>query len=126
MRKILGRGFTLLELMIVAGILLIAILGLLATFINCMFLNESNKNLTIAVNDAQYALEQIKSIAFNQISNFINNFNPTQFSNLNNETITFPSPSYGAKISEITVNVSWKERNEPNPRNFQLSTRIAL
>lgn len=121
--RISDKGFTLLELMIAAGILLIAILGLLTAFIHCIFLSESNKNLVTAVTDAQYVLEQIKSLPYSEISNFINNFNPSQFSNLDNEAITFPNPDIGGNIAEVTVNVSWIERQRN--RSFELSTRIA-
>lgn len=123
MLKLLNKGFTLSELMLAAAILLIAISGLLVAFIGCILLNESNNNLVIAVDDAQYVLEQIRNSAYSEISNFINNFNPSQFSNLNNETITFPNPNIGARIAEVNVNVSWTERQ--GQRNFQLSTRIA-
>jgi prepilin-type N-terminal cleavage/methylation domain-containing protein len=118
------KGFTLTELMIAMGILLIVISGLMSTFIYCILLNESNNNLVTAANDAQYVLEQIKARAYGDIDDFINNFNPNHFSNLNNETITFPGTSIGASIATITVNVSWTERQRQ--RTFQLSTYVAF
>jgi Tfp pilus assembly protein PilV len=113
-----NKGFTLSELMIATAILLVAILSLLAALINTILLNESNNNLVMAVNDAQYVLEQMKGLPYSQIASFT----PPTFNNLNNETITL-SQSPGTKITEVTVNVSWTERQRN--RNFQLSTRFA-
>lgn len=117
------RGFTLVELMITAGILTIVLSGLLATFVSCILMNESNNNLVIAVNDAQYVLEEIKGLAYEDINNFINNFNQFQFIILHDERITFPDPDIGTRIAEVTVNVRWTERGRV--RNFSLPTRIA-
>ena len=113
-----ARGFTLSELMIASAILLVAILGLLAVLINCIIMNEANNNLVMAVNDAQHVLEQIKGLAYANIAGYT----APVFTNLNNETITL-TRSIGAKIAEVTVNVSWVERQRN--KNFQLSTRIA-
>lgn len=122
--KLWDKGFTLLELMIAAAILLIAIVGLLFAFVNCILMNESNNNLVIAANDAQYVLEQIKARTYEDIDDFINTFNPSEFSNLNNEEITFPDTTIGASIATIIVNVRWTERQRE--RNFRLSTYVAF
>lgn len=112
------------ELMIAATILLVAILGLLALLINCIILGESNNNLVIAVNDAQHVLEQLKGQDYTQINNFTTTYNPSQFNNLINETISFPYVNIGAKVAEVTVEVDWVEKYNRN-RDFRLSTRIA-
>jgi prepilin-type N-terminal cleavage/methylation domain-containing protein len=126
MMKLSSKGFTLLELMIVTGILLIVISGLLVTFVYCLLLNESNNNLTIAAGDAQYVLEELsemKGTQYSQIDEYIASFNPSRFTNLNNETVAFPNPVYGAYTTEVTVNVSWAERGRT--RDFAISTRLA-
>lgn len=53
-------GFTLAELMIAAGILAFVLAGLLVVFINCILLNELNRNLSLAYNAVQAEMEQIK------------------------------------------------------------------
>ncbi|MFH0791519.1 MAG: prepilin-type N-terminal cleavage/methylation domain-containing protein [Candidatus Omnitrophota bacterium] len=114
------RGFTLSELMIASAILLIAILGLLAVLINCMILNDANNNLVIAVNDAQYVLEQIKGLAYADIAAYI----APVFSNLNSETISLTRNYIDLnRLVEVIVDVNWVERQRN--KNFQLSTRIA-
>lgn len=112
------KGFTLSELMIAMAILLVAISGLLFVFINCILLNQSNNNMIVASNDAQYVLEQIKGLAYSSIGTYVA---PT-FTNLENETVTL-TRSIGVDITEVTVNVSWTERQRQ--RNVSLSTRFA-
>lgn len=117
--KSLNKGFTLSELMLSAAILLIAILGLLTVFINCIFLNESNGNQITAVNDAQFVLEQIKSLSYADIPSYT----PPELNNLNNETITVTRSYPSTRLTEVAVNVKWEERNRE--KNLQLSTCIA-
>lgn len=116
-RRFLISGFTLSELMIAASILLIAILGLLTLYVNSLILNEANNNLIKAVNDAQYVLEQMKALPFSSIASYT----PPALTNLKAETITL-TRSVGAKSAEVTVNVSWTERQRA--RSFELYTRI--
>jgi ABC-type glucose/galactose transport system permease subunit len=118
-----ASGFTLSELLIASSILLIAILGLLALLINCVFMNELNNNLVIGVNDVQYVLEEIKNLSYNQINSYISSFNSSRFTNLNNEQVTFPTHNIGTNIAEITVRVSWKVRGKD--KYTDLSTLIA-
>lgn len=112
------KGFTFVELVIAIAILLVVISGITFSFVQCVLLNESNGNLVTAVGDAQTVLEQIKELAYEDIANY----NPGEFTNLQAETITLEY-SIGSRISEVTVNVTWSEKQRQ--RSFQLSTRIA-
>lgn len=115
-----SKGFSLIELVVSIAILLIAISGLLVTFISCILMNESNSNLVTAVNDAQYVLEQIKGLAYDDIDAYT----PPTFTNLYNETIPQPTTvEIASGIKEVTVSVNWTERQRN--RAFVLSTRIA-
>jgi len=118
------RGFTLMELMIAVAILLLVITGLLATFVSCMLLNQTNNNLVIATKDAQYVLEQVKGLAYTDIGYYLDHYNSTAFPNLDNEHV---APHYDddtvANITEITVTITWDERQ--NTRDFSLTTKIA-
>jgi prepilin-type N-terminal cleavage/methylation domain-containing protein len=120
--KSLNRGFSLMELMIAVAILLVAILGLLAAFINCILLNESNNNLGVAASDAQYVLEQIKGLAYSGIATYT----APAFTNLTGETITLTRLILArpkGDLTEVTVKVSWTERQRN--RDVSVSTRIA-
>lgn len=119
----LNKGFTLLELIVATGILLIVISGLLVTFVYCLLLNESNHNLVIAANDAQAVLEEIKGLAYDEIQGHVAGFDPGKFSSLDSETVSFSGSSFGAGITEVAVNIAWVERQRA--KNFALSTRIA-
>lgn len=116
--KLSDRGFSLIELMLAVAILSVVITSLLFAYIQCMLLNESSSNLATAVTDAQYTLEQIKALAYNEIANYTA---PT-FNNLQNETIIL-NRSISPSISTITINVAWQERQRT--RAFSLSTFIA-
>jgi type II secretory pathway pseudopilin PulG len=116
--KLSDKGLSLLELMVTVGILAIVISGLLLTLVSCILLNQSNSNLVIAANDAQYALEQIKNLDYNDIDDY----DPPAFNNLQNEDIIF-THNIGTEIATITINVTWTERQRQ--RSFVLSTYIA-
>ena len=124
--RFLNRGFALLEVLVATGILVIVLSGLLVTFVSCILMNETNSNLVIASNDAQNILEHIKQIAatdYDTINEYIAAFDSGQFTNLKDESITFPDSSVGLDIATIHINVSWSERGAL--KNYQLSTQIA-
>lgn len=62
-----NKGLTLAELLFALAILAFVLTGLLALFTNCIFLNETNRNLSIATSHAQYVMEEIKSTNFSSI-----------------------------------------------------------
>ncbi|MCX7661092.1 MAG: prepilin-type N-terminal cleavage/methylation domain-containing protein [Candidatus Omnitrophica bacterium] len=116
------KGFTLAELMLAVAILLVVLVSILATYISCILLNQSNHNLVVASTDAQYILEQIRGLTYDEISNYINNLNPNFFSNLPNETVKCDDCLIGSRIADITMNVSWQESKKI--RSFLLKTKI--
>jgi hypothetical protein len=114
-------GLTLLEVVFTSALLLISITALLYTFVNCILLNASNKELLTAANDAQYVLEQIKSRAFSDI---LGDYAPPNLANLQNETISVPAEtSISSRVKEVTVNVSWTDKRR-RARQYELTTRI--
>ncbi len=121
------KGFTLVELMFAVVILLVSILALLSGFVSSLILNNSSSNLTIAVNDAQHVLEQIKSLNYTTCiqSNFAAGcYTLPVFTNLPNEVATLsPAPTIGPSISKITVKISWLDNQKT--RSFSLATYIA-
>ena len=129
MRQRFKKGFTLIELMMGVVILLVSGLALLSGFLGSMFLNNSSNNLTTAVNDAQYVLEQVKGLDYTTCIQM--NFSggcytlPT-FTNLPSETVTFkpyPETDIGTSISKITVEVTWQDKQQI--RSYSLATYIA-
>ena len=120
-------GFTLIELMFSVVILLVSILALLSGFMGSLFLNNSSSNLTVAVNDAQYVLEQIKGLNYTTCvqDNFaVGCYVLPVFTNLPSETVALnPAPTIGPKISKVTVKVSWLDQKKI--RSYSLATYIA-
>ena len=114
------RGFTLLELIITSAILLIAISGLLVVYVQVFILDESNRELVIAANDAQYVLEQIKGVAFASIGNYV----PPALNNLQNENIPNPTvATISSRVKEVSVTVNWTGKRG-RARSFSLTTRV--
>ena len=65
------QGLTLSELILTAAILAFALCGLLALFVNCSFLNESNRNSTLGKMHAQYVMEDIRNSDFTGLESAI-------------------------------------------------------
>lgn len=109
------------ELMIASAVLLIALVGLLATYAGCYRLNETARNLTIAVNLGQEQLEGIRNHGFASIV--------TDYSAGGTPGDTFtPAPLDGSGIItiinngdddahvtnvdliEVTITICWRQR----------------
>jgi len=104
------KGFTLLELIIGAGILTVAIVGLLASFANCFTLNETSRNFTITVNNAQEKIEEIHNLTFDQIlSQDGLNFEIAGLPDNDSEGL-IEVASINPNLLEITVTVCWRQK----------------
>jgi len=126
------RGFTLLELIIGMVILVTAIVSLIAAYIGCFTLNQSARNLTIAINDGQTVMEEIRKT---NIPDSITSQDWTTWASTNppdgggcnrleNESITVTYPSgIAATPLQVLVTVNWKEKNRT--RSTQLVTLIS-
>lgn len=126
-----NRGFTLSELLLACAILAFVLTGLLVLFINCIFLNEANRNLSVATGHAQYAMEEIKDTDFDSIKTKGDNgdwdwcdsatITSKGLTPLNNECIN--TGVTGTEPLDIVVTVSWQDLKGRN-RNIALETLI--
>jgi len=140
------KGFTLVELLIVAAIFAFAMSGILLMFINCAFLDQANRNKSIATIHAEFVMEDMmesmRSANVSQLqSNITNgtwNYSISKIGEnlnctspyvypcvLNNESI---ATSYNINTTDpldITVLVSWKDRAQTNTRSLGLKTLIS-
>lgn len=107
-------GFTLIELMIAAAVVVIAFTGLLAMYIVCLNLAEEAHSLTVAVYDASKIMERIRVTNFDDIAT-------TDWTawaaggggcnTLTDEAITVSFS--GTNPLQATILVSWKDRQRP-------------
>ncbi|MDD3087989.1 MAG: prepilin-type N-terminal cleavage/methylation domain-containing protein [Candidatus Omnitrophica bacterium] len=112
-----NKGFTLIELLIAVAIILIVLVGSLLAFVQLMLLNESSRNLVIAANDAQYILEEMKNLAYDDLGSYLPNENELDSLEAEDVELTYNIES---DVTTVTVNVTWQERQ--NERDFSLST----
>jgi len=98
-------GFTLLELMIAAAILIVALLGLLGVFTGCFGLNETARNLTIAINGAQEKMEEIRNADFGTITNYSGPFNVSGLDGIGRVDATYVAGS----LIDIRVVICWRQ-----------------
>jgi len=106
------KGLTLLELLIVSGFLIIALTGLLATYIICLELAEWTRSANLALHTAQSELEKIRNLAFSNIGD--------------QDGASFDVPGMAANDSlgyvtvvpdgpimfNITIGVCWRQKGE--------------
>jgi Tfp pilus assembly protein PilV len=129
-----NRGFTLAELVLAAFILSFVLSGLLLLFTNCMLLNDSSRNLSVATSHAEYILETIRGQDFADIQTTINSGgasgwdlttvelsqSPYNFTTLPDETVATSVFQTGNPLG-VLVNVSWLDRGL-KARNTELRT----
>lgn len=106
-----ARGFTLLELMLAATILIVAVAGLLASYVLCFNLAETAKNMTLATTAIQFKLEEIRDHTFGDITADFDNttFTVSGFG-AGQATGAIYVESITTDILRVTVSVCWRQR----------------
>jgi prepilin-type N-terminal cleavage/methylation domain-containing protein len=135
------KGFTLPELLIAAAIFAFAMSGILLMFINCAFLDQANRNKSIATIHAETAMEYIRSQTFSTIQNHLCtsevppvpvswSLGPAtlNLSGLTNESINATTTLICCSKSpldwlDITVKVEWEAQKKT--RSLELKTSIS-
>ena len=121
--KLTRSGFSLVETLFSVSILLIVIVAAILAITSSTFLIAASRNLVTASGDAQYALEQIRALSFDDIPAYIAGYPSDYFGNLPQETVSFPNPVYTANLDTITIQISWEERNAQ--KDLSITTRMA-
>jgi len=111
-RKNSRNGFTLLELMIAVGVLIVALVGILGVFAHLISLNENSSKLTLAVAACQNKLEEMRNSSFTALYATYNgtSFNPSGFSSGEAKgaiSINNSNPN----LLQVYVSVSWRTRS---------------
>lgn len=138
--KSLNKGFTLLELLFAAAILAFTLTGLLTLFISTIFLNEVNRNITIATIHAEHVMEEVKNTTYASIYPTYQNYArngaaiTTQWSALNNllrnEAITVTTnvitgTAANPTLLDVSVTINWNDRGTRTRSPVILETYIA-
>lgn len=105
-------GFTLLELMITTGVLIVALAGLLGVFAHLISLNENSGKLTLGIAACQAKLEEMRNSSFSSLYTAYNgaNFNPNGFSSGGAKGSIYINNS-NPNLLQVFVSVSWKTRS---------------
>ena len=106
-------GFTLLELMMAAAVITVALIGLLGVFSGCYNLSETTRNLNLAINGARQKMEEIRAHNFNDIHVFYNqtansHFEVAGLADADSEGSIVVDNSTPTLL-EITVTVAWRQ-----------------
>ena len=104
-----AKGFTLAELIVAAGIMVVVFAGILMSYIRCMELNEASQNKSMATKAARSQMEVIRNSDYD---NLFTNYNGVTF-----DVVGFVGKgvSYVTVLDTINtrviVSVSWKQKN---------------
>lgn len=118
--KILGKinstqkGFTLVEVLVSAAMLVIVVLGVSQLFVYCSLLTDTSGNLTIAMSEAQSKMDEIRNSTYSTIAtNYAsggssgNTFDLTQTTGKGAIYID----SSNTSLLQVKITVSWRDRN---------------
>jgi len=126
------RGFTLTELLFALAILTFVLCGLLNVFVNCLFLNESSRNTTLAISHAQYIMENIKNSDFATLEAAILNENWNWYVEdiTSHNLVSLPNESIITNVFQspdplgVSVRVEWSDRTGRNQQYRELQTLL--
>jgi len=108
-----SEGFSLVEMLLVVGILAVVITGLMRLFIHCSVLSEMSGNKTLVLGEAQATMEEIRDHDYNSI---VTDYslggdpgNTFDLTHLNGKGIIYID-STNADLLEIKIVVSWENK----------------
>ena len=125
------KGFSLIELMISAAILVTVIVPVVVLFYNYLVVMESTRNTTVAVSDAAFILESMRSTDPFTISNVLGAYPPASDvsgkigpTKLKNETVIVSYQDTSADPLVVTVQVSWQDQVKVRNRSHAITTKM--
>lgn len=105
------KGFTLPEMLLAAVIASFALCGVLLTYITCMDMVKTSKNVSIATGAAQGLIEDIRTTPFPQI---VTDYDRLSFivNAIPNSRGTVYVDDTNPELLLITISVCWKQGNK--------------
>ncbi len=109
MHRMNNKGFTLLELLIASGILVIALTGLLSALIGCLEMAETAKNSNLALGAVQEELENLRKVPLSTLNTSYTFYatGPLANASLGRVTIDKSNTTY----YRVDIGMCWKQRN---------------
>lgn len=104
------NGFTLLELMIASGVLVIVMAGLLSAYINCLEMNETTKNSNLALGAVQEELENLRKAPFQTLNATYTFYATGPLANLSLGRVVIDSAT-NSSFYRVDAGMCWEQRN---------------
>mgnify|MGYP000973970167 CR=1 FL=1 len=108
-KMITQHGVTMPELLVAVMIFMVAIVGILYSYLKCMELQDLGRNVSLANQAVRNKMEAIKNTSFSNIYTTYNNTNFT-FSGINGRGVVYVNNS-NAHLLQIKVVFCWKQPN---------------
>jgi type II secretory pathway pseudopilin PulG len=109
--KMNENGFTLIELVITAGILVIGLVGMAVLMISSMNINKTSRQMAVATTLAHSKMETIRQIAYLGLGErAIEDYNTIPDYPSFKRVVAVSPLSDGTDAKSVTVTVSWKDR----------------
>lgn len=103
------KGFTLLELMIASGVLVIVLAGLLSAYISCLEMNETTKNSNLALGAVQEELENLRKAPFQTLNATYTFYATGPLANLSLGRVVVNTTN--SSFYRVDAGMCWKQRN---------------
>ena len=103
------KGFTLLELMIASGVLVIVLTGLLSAYISCLEMNETTKNSNLALGAVQEELENLRKAPFQTLDTTYTFYATGPFANLSLGKAVINTTN--SSFYRVDAGMCWKQRS---------------
>ena len=111
MRLRLNRNsFTLLELLIASGVLVIVLTGLLSAYISCLEMNETTKNSNLALGAVQEELENLRKAPFQTLNTTYTFYATGSLANLSLGRVVIDKTT-NSSFYRVDAGMCWKQRN---------------
>lgn len=122
--KLKGRsGFSLVEVILATAILAFTLVGILGTYVTCLVLITTSRNVNAATNAAQGIIEEIRGTSFPQLVADYNGMTFTVNDIPSSVGVVYVDDTVNAELLDVTVNVSWQQGNKTI--TTELSTQVA-
>lgn len=104
------KGFTLIEVLIASVIIVVAILAILSTLIHCFDLQETSKNLGLAMSVARAKIEEMRNADFTTL--IVNYNGPFEVTGLNGKGRVDASYVAGSNnnLIDVRIAICWRQK----------------